>query len=171
MNNILNKYIFYVTCWTLNLLENRSHKSKVVFQIWGWYLKKSAFSKILFGRCTKLSTLDASKTLLEHTVVGFVIYSSFISQILQKHTHTIFFYDTHTNHTLTSIPTPIPTPLIHLAPSGKKIVKNNNFEALPTEWNTINKNCIILQLNALIIEVLMGIFLSKRHWVVHFFCT
>ncbi len=49
MNNILNKYIFYVTCWTLNLLENRSHKSKVVFQIWGWYLKKSAFSKILFG--------------------------------------------------------------------------------------------------------------------------
>ncbi len=30
-----------------------------------------------------------------------------------------------------------------MAPAGKKI----NFEALPTEWKPINKNCIILQLN------------------------
>ncbi len=69
MNNIYIKYIFYVTCLTLNLLENQSHKSKqVVFQIWGWYLKKLALSKILFGCSTKFSPLDASKTLLVHSV-------------------------------------------------------------------------------------------------------
>ncbi len=41
-----------------------------------------------------------------------------------------------------------------MAPSGKKF----NFEALPTEWKPINKNCIILQLNgtAIKIAVLMG---------------
>ncbi len=42
-----------------------------MFQIRGWYLKNVAFSKILFGRSTKFSPLDASKTLLVHTVVGF----------------------------------------------------------------------------------------------------
>ncbi len=100
------EYFIYETCWTLNLLENQSHKSKqVVFQIWGWYLKKLALSKILFGRSTKFSPIDASKTLLVHTVLRFVIYSRvFLSQILQAHTHN-FFYDTHTNHTLTSIST------------------------------------------------------------------
>ncbi len=35
-----------------------------------------------------------------------------------------------------------------MAPSGKK----NNFEALPTEWKPINKNCIILQLNGTAIK-------------------
>ncbi len=49
------KYIFYKTCFTLKLLENENQKSEeVVFQIWGWYLKKWAFSEILFGRTTKL---------------------------------------------------------------------------------------------------------------------
>ncbi len=45
MNNILfYEYFIYETCWTLNLLEDESHKSKqVVFQIWGWYLKKISF--------------------------------------------------------------------------------------------------------------------------------
>ncbi len=38
------EYFIYETCWTLNLLEDESHKSKqVVFQIWGWYLKKISF--------------------------------------------------------------------------------------------------------------------------------
>ncbi len=106
MNNILCK--IYILWNTLNskLLENQSHKSKqVVFQIWGWYLKKWAFSKILFGRSTKYSPLDASITLLVHTVLGFVIYRFRVSlsQILQEHTH-IFFYDTHLyQHTHTII--------------------------------------------------------------------
>ncbi len=85
----------YETCWTLTLLENQSHTSKqVVFQIWGWYLKKWAFSKILFGRSTKFSPLDSSKTPLVHTVVGFVICTRVsLSQFLQEHTrtHTQFF--------------------------------------------------------------------------------
>ncbi len=33
-----------------------------------------------------------------------------------------------------------------MAPSGKNGTKLD-FEALPTEWKPINKNCIILQLN------------------------
>ncbi len=74
---------------TLNLLENQSHEYKqVVFQIWGWYLKKWAFSKILFGRSTKFSPVDNSKTLLVHTVVGFVICSRVSrSNITRTHTH------------------------------------------------------------------------------------
>ncbi len=71
------KYIFYNTCWTQILLENQSHKSKqVVFQIWGWYLKKWAFSKILFGYSTKLFPLDSSKAPLANTALGFVIHST-----------------------------------------------------------------------------------------------
>ncbi len=33
--------------------QNQSHKSKQVFQIWGWYLKKWALSAILYGCSTK----------------------------------------------------------------------------------------------------------------------
>ncbi len=44
----------------------------------------------------------------------------------------------------------------HLVKNSKKL----NFEALPTEWKPINKNCIILQLNGTAIKnskiVLMG---------------
>ncbi len=36
-----------------------------------------------------------------------------------------------------------------MAPSGKKTF---NFEALPTEWKPISKNCIILQLNGTAIK-------------------
>ncbi len=39
-----------------------------------------------------------------------------------------------------------------MAPSGKKNSKKNNFEALPTEWKPINKNCSILQLNGTAIK-------------------
>ncbi len=68
MKMIYEQYFIYETCWTLNLLENQNHKSKqVVFQIWGWYLKKLAFSNILFGPGTKFSPLDASKTPLVHS--------------------------------------------------------------------------------------------------------
>ncbi len=45
-----------------------------------------------------------------------------------------------------------------MAPSGKNSTKFD-FEALPTEWKPINKNCIILQLNGtaiLKLAVLMG---------------
>ncbi len=35
-----------------------------------------------------------------------------------------------------------------MAPSGKKL----HFEALPTEWKPIIKNCIILQLNGTAIK-------------------
>ncbi len=128
MNNIL--YKIYILCYMLNsnLLENQSHKSKqVVFQIWGWYLKKWALSKILFGRSTKFSPLDASKTLLVHTVLGFVIYSRvFLSQILKAHTH--FFYDTHTNHTLTSIPTHLHNYSCIIYPIGSIICRSRKQE-------------------------------------------
>ncbi len=72
-----------------------------MFQIWGWYLKKKKnVSKILFGRSTKFSPLDASKTPLVHTVGGFVICSRvFLFQILQAHTQ-FFLWHTYIHTTL-----------------------------------------------------------------------
>ncbi len=83
-------------------LDNQSHKSKqVVFQIWGWYLKKWDFSKILFGSSTNFSPLDASKTQLVHTVLDLWFTVEFLSQILQEHTCTqTHFFMTHLQTTL-----------------------------------------------------------------------
>jgi len=107
--------IKYWICWTLNLLENQSHKSKqVVFNIWGWYLKKWAFSKILFGRGIIFSPLDAAKLCWWYTV-GFMIYSRVsLSNITHTHTHT----HTYTNtlwHPYQHIHTIIAALLIQLA--------------------------------------------------------
>ncbi len=71
MNNILHFIdIFYKKHVELYNKKKCIYKSKqVVFQIWGWYLKKWAFSQKKIGRSTKFSPLYASKTPLEHTVV------------------------------------------------------------------------------------------------------
>ncbi len=107
MKIIYEQYFIYETCWTLNLLENQSHKSKqVVFQIWGWYLKKWTFSNILFGPGTKFSPIRCQQNSAGAQWLDVWFAVEFLSLNFYKNTrtHTIFFM-THTNHTLTSIPT------------------------------------------------------------------
>ncbi len=105
----------------------------------------------------------------------------FISLNFYKNTHNFFLWhtykphsDIYTNtHTHTHTHTIIAALFIQLAllyaeaenrnkasicfidQTWKKwhhLLKNNNFEALPTEWKPINKNCIILQLNGTVIK-------------------
>lgn len=75
------------------IIANRIKDGELDFRykIWGWYLKKWSFSKVLFGRSVTFSPLDASKT---HTVLGFVICSTvFIFLLVAYKPHS----DIHTN--------------------------------------------------------------------------
>ncbi len=76
MNNIIYIYIYiyyhiYMLCSKFEVAISRNELSV----------------KILYGRSIKFSPTDASRTQLVHTVLGFVIYSTFSLSSIPTHSH------------------------------------------------------------------------------------